>query len=55
MTVPLHQNIIKSLGGSATPIAWAEVYTSMQTGVVDGQMNPVSIINMLNFRKFRNT
>lgn len=49
MTVPLHQQIIKSLGGSATPIAWSEVYTSLQTGVVDGQMNPISIINMAKF------
>ncbi len=49
MTVPLHQEIIKSLGGSPTAIAWAEVYTSLQTGVVDGQMNPISIINMAKF------
>ncbi len=49
MTVPLHMNIIKSIGGSPTPVAWAEVYTSMQTGVVDGQMNPISIINMAKF------
>ncbi|MFQ3619778.1 MAG: TRAP transporter substrate-binding protein DctP, partial [Spirochaetales bacterium] len=41
--------IIKSLGGSPTAIAWAEVYTSLQTGVVDGQMNPISIINMAKF------
>ena len=49
MTVPLHMEIIKSLGGSPTPISWSEVYTSLQTGVVDGQMNPVSIINMAKF------
>jgi len=49
MTVPLHMEIIKSLGGSPTPVAWSEVYTSLQTGVVDGQMNPVSIINMAKF------
>ncbi len=49
MTVPLHMEIIRSLGGSPTPIAWSEVYTSLQTGVVDGQMNPVSIINMAKF------
>jgi tripartite ATP-independent transporter DctP family solute receptor len=49
MTVPLHMEIIKSLGGSPTPIAWSEVYTSLQTGVVDGQMNPISIINMAKF------
>lgn len=51
MTVPSHQAIIRSLGGSATPIAWAEVYTSLQTGVVDGQMNPVSITNMASFQE----
>ncbi len=49
MTAPLHMEIIKSLGGSPTPVAWSEVYTSLQTGVVDGQMNPVSIINMAKF------
>ncbi len=49
MTVPLHMAIIKALGASPTPIAWSEVYTSLQTGVVDGQMNPVSIINMAKF------
>lgn len=49
MTAPLHMEIIKSLGGSATPVAWSEVYTSLQTGVVDGQMNPISIINMAKF------
>ncbi len=51
MTVPLHMEIIKALGGSPTPIAWAEVYTSMQTGVVDGQMNPISIITMAKFQE----
>lgn len=49
MTVPLHMEIIRSLGGSPTPIAWSEVYTSLQTGVIDGQMNPISIINMAKF------
>lgn len=51
MTVPLHMEIIKALGGSPTPIAWAEVYTSLQTGVVDGQMNPISIITMAKFQE----
>jgi len=51
MTVPLHMEIIKALGGSPTPIAWAEVYTSLQTGVVDGQMNPISIITMAKFNE----
>jgi len=48
---PLHQEIAKSLGASAITIAWAEVYTSLQTGVVDGQMNPISIITMAKFQE----
>ena len=46
MAVPLHPEVVKALGASPTVVAWAEVYTSLQTGVVDGQMNPISIINM---------
>ncbi len=46
MALPLHQAIVKALGASPTTVAWAEVYTSLQSGVVDGQMNPVSIIAM---------
>lgn len=48
---PLHQEIAKSLGASAITIAWAEVYTSLQTGVADGQMNPISIIAMAKFQE----
>ena len=31
--------LVRSLGGSATPIAWGELYTSLQQGVVDGAEN----------------
>lgn len=31
--------MIKAMGGSATPIAWGELYTSLQQGVVDGAEN----------------
>ncbi len=51
MALPLHQAIVKALGASPTTIAWAEVYTSLQTGVVDGQMNPISIIVMAKFQE----
>lgn len=51
MALPLHQAIVKSLGASPTTVAWAEVYTSLQTGVVDGQMNPISIIAMAKFQE----
>ncbi len=37
-----HIKMISLLGGSAVPIAWLELYTSLQTGVIDGQMNPLS-------------
>lgn len=39
---PLHLEIAQSLGMSATPIAWLELYTALQTGVVDGQENSIS-------------
>jgi len=42
METPLYVNFIKALGGSPTPIAWTEVYTALQTKVVDGQENPIS-------------
>lgn len=31
--------MVNALGGSATPIAWGELYTSLQQGVVDGAEN----------------
>jgi C4-dicarboxylate-binding protein DctP len=42
MNIPLHMEIVKNLGASPTPIAWAELYTSLQTGVVDGQENSIA-------------
>lgn len=49
MTLPTHEAIIKSLGGVPTALPWAEVYTALQTGVADGQMNPVPIIAFAKF------
>ena len=31
--------MIRSLGGSPTPISWGELYTSLQQGVVDAAEN----------------
>src|SRR5699024_10207514 len=31
--------MVNSIGGSATPIAWGELYTALQSGVVDGAEN----------------
>ncbi|MDT0645130.1 TRAP transporter substrate-binding protein [Zunongwangia sp. F260] len=32
-------NMVKLLGGSPTPIAWGELYTALQQGIVDGAEN----------------
>ncbi|MBN1421448.1 MAG: TRAP transporter substrate-binding protein [Planctomycetes bacterium] len=36
---PTAIQLIRALGGSATPIAWGELYTALQQGVVDGAEN----------------
>lgn len=36
---PTAVKMIQSLGGAATPIAWGELYTALQQGVVDGAEN----------------
>jgi len=46
---PLYVNMVKALGAIPTPIAWPEVYTALQTGVVDGEENPVATILAANF------
>ncbi len=51
MTLPTHETIISSLGGKPTPLPWAEVYTALQTGVADGQMNPIPIIAFAKFEE----
>ncbi len=49
MTLPTHEAIISSLGGQPTALPWAEVYTALQTGVADGEMNPVPVIAFAKF------
>jgi len=40
MEVPIHMTMVESLGASATPIAWNELYIALQTGVIDGSEQP---------------
>jgi tripartite ATP-independent transporter DctP family solute receptor len=35
--------MFRALGANAIPMAFAELYTGLQTGVVEGQVNPISI------------
>jgi C4-dicarboxylate-binding protein DctP len=44
MESPIYVKMMDALGAQATPIGWNELYTSLQTKVVDGEENPVSII-----------
>lgn len=41
MTNPMHMEMVKALGANPTPIAWDELYTALQTGLAEGQENPV--------------
>jgi len=44
METPVYVNMLKAVGANPTPIAWTELYTALQTGVVVGQENPVGSI-----------
>jgi TRAP-type C4-dicarboxylate transport system substrate-binding protein len=39
----------ESLGANPTPVAYAELYTALQTGTVDGQDNPVVASKLMKF------
>ena len=44
METPVHVAAIGYWGGNATSMPIGEVYTALQTGTIDGQENPLSII-----------
>lgn len=39
MKSPMAVSMMQAFGGSATPISWGELYTALQSGVVDGAEN----------------
>ncbi|MBN2059941.1 MAG: TRAP transporter substrate-binding protein [Deltaproteobacteria bacterium] len=45
MENPIHLASVRQLGAQAVPMSWGEVYTSLQTKVIDGQENPIAIIH----------
>ena len=45
MENPVHLDSVRQLGAQAVPMSWGEVYTSLQTKVIDGQENPIAIIH----------
>ncbi len=44
---PLATIPVEAMGASASPVAFGELYTSLSTGVVDGQDNSVSVFNLI--------
>jgi len=47
MEVPAHQQMMKAMGAIPTPVSWLELYSALQTGVVNGQENPIGNITYL--------
>jgi tripartite ATP-independent transporter DctP family solute receptor len=45
MENPVHLASVRQLGAQAVPMSWGDVYTSLQTRVIDGQENPIAIIH----------
>lgn len=50
MTTPIHLEVFEALGANPTPMAFSELFSALQQGVVDGQENPLMNIysNKLN-------
>jgi tripartite ATP-independent transporter DctP family solute receptor len=42
---PVRIAVVKSLGANPVPVSYSELYTALQTGVVDGQSNPNWVIS----------
>jgi len=41
MQIPAHMEMMKALGATPTPISFSELYSALDTGVVDGQENSI--------------
>jgi len=49
--VPLFMNVWKALGAQPTPMAFSEVFTSLQNGTISAQENPLALIKSANFNE----
>ncbi|WP_252315907.1 DctP family TRAP transporter solute-binding subunit [Sinobaca sp. H24] len=46
---PAHMATVEALGAIPNPMAFSEVYSALQQGVIDGQENPISLIESMRF------
>lgn len=44
-----HMKMVEALGANPVPIAWGELYSALQQGVVEGQENPPSLVQAMKF------
>jgi TRAP-type transport system periplasmic protein len=49
MENPAHVAMMKGLGANPTPVSWTEVYSALQSGVVDGMENPPGLFYIFKF------
>ncbi len=49
--VPLFVGVWSALGAAPTPMAFSEVFTSLQNGTIDAQENPLALIKSANFNE----
>lgn len=49
MKVPAHVATFETLGANPTPMNFGEVYSALQQGVIDGQENPIALIDSQRF------
>lgn len=47
--IPVQVDAFRAMGASPVPMPFPEVYTALQTGVIDGQENPASIMDANSF------
>ena len=47
--IPMYVDMFNALGASGTIVTWTEVYTALQTGVVDGMEASPSLIYAMKF------
>ena len=49
--VPVFMQFWRGVGAQPTPMAFGEVFTSLQTGVIDAQENPLALIKSASFNE----